>query len=113
MKLLDDMVEYILERGVGNLTLRPLATALDTSPRMLLYFFGCKEHLIAEVLTQARKHHQEEWMRLLMARGKRRDRLVLAWEVWSSEENKWLVWFFFDVYALAMRNRTRFPGRWW
>jgi len=109
-KLLDDIVEYILKRGVGNLTLRPLATALDTSPRMLLYFFGSKEQLIAEALTQARTRHQEEWTRLLMARGKRRDRLALAWEVWSSEENKWLMWFFFEVYALAMRNRKRFPG---
>jgi hypothetical protein len=45
-----------------------------------------------------------------MARGKRRDRLALAWEVWSSEENKYLMWFFFDVCALAMRNRKRFPG---
>jgi AcrR family transcriptional regulator len=77
---------------------------------MLLYFFGSKEHLIAEALTQARKRHQEEWTRLLMARRKRRGRLALAWEVWSSEENKWLMWFFFEVYALAMRNRDRFPG---
>jgi AcrR family transcriptional regulator len=109
-KLLNDIVEYILKRGVGNLSLRPLATALDTSPRMLLYFFGSKEHLIAEALTQARTRHQEEWTRFLMARGKRRGRLALAWEVWSSEENKWLMWFFFEVYALAMRNRKRFPG---
>ena len=109
-KLLDDIVEYILKRGVGNLTLRPLATAIDTSPRMLLYFFGSKEQLIAEALTQARTRHQEEWTRLLLARGKRRDRLALAWEVWSSQENKYLMWFFFEVYALAMRDRKRFPG---
>src|SRR5215469_9352767 len=109
-KLLEEVVDYILKRGLTDLTLRPLAAALDTSPRMLLYFFGSKERLIAEALSQARTRQQEEWTRLLSTRGKRRDRLALAWEVWSSEENKWFLWFFFEVYALAMRNRKRFPG---
>jgi len=109
-KLLEEVVDYILKRGLTDLTLRPLAAALDTSPRMLLYFFGSKERLIAEALSQARTREQEEWTRLLSTRGKRRDRLALAWEVWSSEENKWFLWFFFEVYALAMRNRKRFPG---
>jgi hypothetical protein len=77
---------------------------------MLLYFFGSKERLIAEALTQARIYQQEEWTRLLSTSGKRRDRLAVAWEVWSSEENTWLMWFFFEVYVLAMRNRKRFPG---
>src|SRR5215471_13917416 len=31
-------------------------------------------------------------------------------EVWSSEENERSLWLFFEVYALAMRNRKRFPG---
>jgi hypothetical protein len=47
---------------------------------------------------------------LLSSRGKRREQLALAWEVWSSEENKRFLWFFFEIYALAMRNRKRFPG---
>src|SRR5215471_9475794 len=87
-KLLEGIVDYILKRGVTDLTLRPLAKALDTNPRMLLYFFGSKEQLIAEALTQARTRQQQEWTRLLLARGRRRDRLALAWEVWSSEENR-------------------------
>jgi hypothetical protein len=27
-----------------------------------------------------------------------------------SEENKRFLWFFFEIYALAMRDRKRFPG---
>src|SRR5215472_13011035 len=109
-KLLDDTVDYILKRGLTKLTLRPLAVALDTSPRMLLYFFSSKEQLITEALAQARTLQQQEFMRLLLARGTRRARLELAWEVWSSAENKRFLWFFFEVYALAMRDRKRFPG---
>jgi AcrR family transcriptional regulator len=109
-KLLEGAVDHILKYGLTGLTLRPLATALDTSPRMLLYFFGSKEHLITETLTQTRTRQQQEFVRLLSTRGTRRERLALAWEVWSSEENKRFLWFFFEVYALAMRDRKRFPG---
>jgi AcrR family transcriptional regulator len=38
--------------------LRPLAKALGTSPRMLLYDFGSKEQLIDEVLAQVRRREE-------------------------------------------------------
>src|SRR5215831_15721553 len=104
-KLLEQIVDYILKRGLTDLTLRPLAAALDTSPRMLLYFFGSKEQLITEALTQARTRQKQEWERLLSTKSNRRDRLALVWEVRSSEENKW---FFFEVYTLGMKDRKRF-----
>jgi AcrR family transcriptional regulator len=108
--LLDRTVDYVLKRGIVDLTLRPLAAALNTSPRMLLYFFGSKERLITEALAQAGTRQQQEFERLLSTRGKRRTRLTLAWEFWSTEENRWFLWFFFEVFVLAMRNRERFPG---
>lgn len=50
----DDLVElatdYVLAHGLIDLSLRPLAAALDTSDRMLLYHFGTKDALIAAVL---------------------------------------------------------------
>jgi AcrR family transcriptional regulator len=109
-KLLDGIVDYILKHGLTALTLRPLAAALGTSPRMLLYFFGSKERLITEALALTGTRQQQEFARLLSSKGKRREQLALAWEVWSSEENKWFLWFFFEIYALAMRNRNRCPG---
>jgi AcrR family transcriptional regulator len=109
-RLLDEIVDYILKRGLGNLTLRPLAAALKTSPRMLIYFFGSKEQLITEALTQCRVRQQQEFARILSTRGNRRQRLAFAWEVWSSKETERFLWLFFEIYALAMRDRKRFPG---
>jgi len=80
-KLLDEIVDYILKRGLGNLTLRPLAAALKTSPRMLIYFFRSKEALISEALTQCRMRQQQEFARILSTRRSRRQRLAFAWEV--------------------------------
>src|SRR5262249_51616162 len=109
-KLLDAIVDYILRHGLGNLTLRPLASALKTSPRMLLYFFGSKQQLITEALTQSRMRQQQEFAGILSTRRDRRQQLALAWEVWSSKESERSLWLFFEVYALAMRDRKRFPG---
>jgi AcrR family transcriptional regulator len=74
---LERIVDYILKHGLTDLTLRPLAAALCTSPRMLLYFFGSKERLMAEALSQASTRQQEEWTRLLSARGNFEQRIGL------------------------------------
>ena len=52
-ELADGACDYVLERGLIGLSLRPLAAALGTSDRMLLYHFGTREALIAEVLRRS------------------------------------------------------------
>src|ERR671931_427074 len=47
--------EYVLEHGLAGLSLRPLARAIGTSPRMLLYDFGSKKALIHEILAEIRR----------------------------------------------------------
>jgi AcrR family transcriptional regulator len=42
--------DYALEHGLIGLSLRPLAAALGTSDRMLIYHFGGKDALVAAVL---------------------------------------------------------------
>ena len=45
-----EATDYTLEHGLVGLSLRPLAAALGTSDRMLLYHFGTKDDLVAAVL---------------------------------------------------------------
>jgi AcrR family transcriptional regulator len=49
-QLLDTLVDCLIERGLNDLSLRPLAAAAGTSARLLVYHFGSKEGLLAEVL---------------------------------------------------------------
>ncbi|MEO0391120.1 MAG: TetR/AcrR family transcriptional regulator [Pseudomonadota bacterium] len=44
------LAAYVLEHGLNQASLRPMAAALGTSDRMLLYYFGTKDALIAELL---------------------------------------------------------------
>jgi len=48
--LLAGAVEHVLLHGASGLSLRPLAAALGTSDRMLLYYFGSREHLLETLL---------------------------------------------------------------
>jgi AcrR family transcriptional regulator len=109
-RLLDKTVDYILKHGLTDLSLRPLAAALKTSPRMLLYFFGSKERLIAEALAQSRVRQQHDFADSFSTTTDRRERLKAAWQFWSSKESERSLWLFFEVYALAIRDRKRFPG---
>jgi len=48
--LAEAATDYVLDHGLIGLSLRPLAAALDTSDRMLLYHFAGKDDLVATVL---------------------------------------------------------------
>jgi len=49
--LLPLLTGHVLVHGLGQASLRPLAQAAGTSDRMLLYHFGTKEQLIADLIS--------------------------------------------------------------
>jgi len=53
-ELLERAYRYALEHGLTDLSLRPLAAAIGTSPRVLLYLFGSKDGLVRALLARAR-----------------------------------------------------------
>jgi AcrR family transcriptional regulator len=53
-ELLERTYRYVIEHGRADLSLRPLAQGIGSSPRVLLYLFGSKEGLIRALLARAR-----------------------------------------------------------
>ncbi|SCL39566.1 transcriptional regulator, TetR family [Micromonospora rhizosphaerae] len=53
-ELLERAYQYALEHGLAQLSLRPLAAAIGSSPRVLLFLFGSKDELIRALLARAR-----------------------------------------------------------
>ncbi|WP_406234041.1 TetR family transcriptional regulator [Nocardia sp. NBC_01009] len=53
-ELLADVVQYIADHGLADLSLRPLAAELGTSSRMLIYYFDTKEEMLVQALTTQR-----------------------------------------------------------
>ncbi|MEU4808753.1 TetR/AcrR family transcriptional regulator [Nocardia fluminea] len=52
--LLEAAYRYVLEHGLADLSLRPLAAAIGSSPRVLMFLFGNKEGLVRALLARAR-----------------------------------------------------------
>lgn len=52
--------DYALEHGLVGLSLRPLAAALGTSDRMLIYHLGSKDHLVVEIIRCSTRRAVEE-----------------------------------------------------
>jgi AcrR family transcriptional regulator len=106
-KLLDDVVEYLLHNGLAGLSLRPLAAGINSSPRMLLYFFGSKEKLISEAMAQIRLRQRAGLARAIAGSGGSEERLMRAWRAWSSPRTERFWRFWFGVCGSALQT----PGR--
>ncbi|WP_327346943.1 TetR/AcrR family transcriptional regulator [Streptomyces europaeiscabiei] len=62
--LLEQIIAELTIRGIGDLSLRPLATALGVSTYSLTYHFGTREQLITEVIEHIDAEHHRltaEW----------------------------------------------------
>jgi AcrR family transcriptional regulator len=102
--------DYVLENGLAGLSLRPLATALGTSPRMLLYDFGSKEHLIAEILAEARRREAALLVDTRSTPGSTgTETLRFVWQWISAEERRPFVRLFFEVYVDALTHPEKYP----
>lgn len=61
-ELLELAYAWVLEHGLSDLSLRPLAAAIGSSPRVLLFLFGSKEELVRRLLARARED-ELAWLR--------------------------------------------------
>jgi len=109
--LIDAIAEYVLTHGLAGMSLRPLATALGTSPRMLSYHFGSKEQLVAAALAAARAR-QAEASRAWLAQQPELEPAELLRRLWrwQLDEQDAFLRLFFEVYGLALQDPARFPG---
>ncbi len=100
-ELLELAYEYALEHGVADLSLRPLAAAVGSSPRVLLFLFGSKAGLVQALLTRAR---QDELTLLARARAAG-DLLEATSELWgwlAAEEHRGLLQLWVEGYARSL-----------
>jgi AcrR family transcriptional regulator len=99
-ELLESAYRYVLEKGLGDLSLRPLAAAIGSSPRVLLYLFGSKDGLIRALLARARADETE-----LLRRAPTGDLAQVALQVWAwlaAPEHRALLTLWTEAYARSL-----------
>ncbi len=97
---------WVLEHGLAGLSLRPLAKALGTSDRMLVYYFGSKDGLVAAIMEFAGEQLIAAMPRIDPARPPRSARAWLdqAWALFSSPEIRSGLALMFELDAAAARS---------
>lgn len=102
-ELRDKALEYFLDHGLAELSLRPLAEQIGTSARLLIYHFDSKENLIATVMAHARERVQQSVIGMMQA-AQGRPGMEAVWNWASDRENIRYVRLLFEVQILALQH---------
>ena len=82
-ELLDRAVDYVCRNGLAELSLRPLAKAVRSSPRVLLYYFGSKEELVVEIVRRGRARQRAMMVNLKLTDFRPARVARTLWREWS------------------------------
>ena len=110
-RLLAAAIDYSLEHGIADVSLRELAEAIGTSHRMLIYHFGSKEQLMVAVVREVEAAQRRLFAASLASdtgdpvdAARRLWRRVADRRMWPQER------LFFEVYVQALLGRPGTEG---
>jgi AcrR family transcriptional regulator len=84
-ELLNGALSYLLEHGMANASLRPMAAQLGTSPRILMFHFKSKEQLLQKIMEELQARLQSSFAGVIKAERKASPPLKLFW-TWATEK---------------------------
>jgi AcrR family transcriptional regulator len=86
-ELLELAYRYALRHGLAGISLRPLAEAIGSSPRVLLYLFGSKDGLVQALLARSRTEELALLAEVRARGGGAGDAVGRLWE-WLAEPRR-------------------------
>lgn len=105
-QLLDASIDWVATHGIGELSLRQLATELGTSHRMLIFYFGSKEKLWIEIVRTVEERQREQLRALLPDPDKPLGEAMWTWWKHISDPSLWAnERLFFELYSQALQGR--------
>jgi AcrR family transcriptional regulator len=112
-ELLEATAKYLLENGVSELSLRPLAAAIGSKARLLVYHFGSKDQLLVEAMALIRGRAKQtlETMMARQAGSPDLGDLVRAFWKWTtSTQNRPYLRLFFEMHGLALQYPRQYAS---
>ena len=101
-QLREAIAHYLAKNGLTGLSLRPLAKAVHSSPRGLLYHFGSKENLVTEALAELRRQQRAAYGGV-QAKSVAEECQVI-WGRMSAPDSEPHFRVFFEIYGIALRK---------
>ena len=112
-ELLEAAAAYLLRHGVAGMSLRPMAGAIGTSARLLIYHFGTKERLLVEAMGLIRVQARAGVEAMIRATPVDGDLGELVREFWrwcTSAGNRPYLRLLFEVHGLALQYPKTYAG---
>jgi AcrR family transcriptional regulator len=103
-ELLELAYQYVLAHGLAGMSLRPLAKAIGSSPRVLLFLYGSKDALIRALLDRARSDELaaiDAFREVENAVGLA-DSARQVWEWLSAPDHRLLLGLWVEAYARSL-----------
>jgi AcrR family transcriptional regulator len=109
-ELLEELIDYLVKHGVADVSLRPMAAAVGTSARLLIFHFGSKEQLLTEVLELMQARLQRSLGDLLaLEPGAERDApLRLFWDWALKDANFVQLRLLYQLQVLALHDQKTY-----
>lgn len=110
-ELLRAVTVYVLDEGVGQLAIRPMAEAVGVSHATLLNHFGSKENLITEVVDLLRRQQMPIDAAAPIPAEIADDAaaaIALWWRQWTSPDALPALRLMFEVYGQALLHPERY-----
>jgi AcrR family transcriptional regulator len=101
-ELCDAIVQYLSKHGLADLSLRPLAKAVGSSPRVLLYYFGSKEKMVVQVLAEVRRRQRAIFEQIQAETFEEACRAI--WKQLSAPDSLAMFRLYFEAFGIAMRQ---------
>ena len=99
-ELLERAYGYALEHGLASMSLRPLAEAIGSSPRVLLFLFGSKDGLVRALLERARADELR-----FLGSAPPGDLAAIAWRLWewlAAPDRRGVLTLWVEAYARSL-----------
>jgi len=106
LELRDAALAYLLKHGVANASLRPMASQLGTSARILMFHFKSKEGLLQEVLQELHSRLQSSFLKMNASRFNTRPVAPLKrfWNWATKKETFPLLRLLYEIQIVAAQN---------
>jgi AcrR family transcriptional regulator len=107
-ELIEKIVDYLKQRGLAGLSLRPLAAEIGTSARLLIFHFGSREGLIEAAMGEIRRRMQHSLSRH-QAAAEKKSGIILSFWTWATHPaNICYVRLLFEAQVLALQDPKRY-----
>jgi AcrR family transcriptional regulator len=101
-ELLELAYAYVLQHGMGGMSLRPLAEAVGSSPRVLLYLFGSKDGLVRALLGRTRTEELALLAEVRAAGGGAAEAVGRLWEWLAAPQRRALLRLWVEGYGRSL-----------